>query len=953
MKHLTTKLLALGFFTAGVLAAEPTGEQAEFFTKKIQPILAENCFKCHSHEATKIKGGLLLDSREAALQGGDSGPAVVPGDPDKSLLIKAVSYTDPELQMPPKDKKLPDEQIALLREWIKVGAPWPPSAAKPQSEVRNPKSHWSFQPIRQAPVPKVKDRGWAKNEIDRFVFQKLAVAKLKPSPPADRAALIRRASYALVGLPPSPEDVAAFERDRGHEAFARVVDRLLASPHFGECWGRHWLDVARFAESSGGGRTMPFKDAWRYRDYVIESFNADAPYNRFVREQIAGDLLPHENIEQRRRQLIATSFLALGPTNYEEQDKQALRMDIIDEQLDTIGKAFFGLAIGCARCHDHKFDPIPQRDYYAMAGIFGSVRSLHNYTDNVANWVNVPLPLDPAREAEMQAHETQIAAVEARLKEAKALAAKANAKVASSSEMKGRPVEPSLFPGIVVDDTAAKHVGEWKHSVYSNSYIGSGALHDLNQGKGEKTLTFAPELPESGRYEVRFAFIAGTERSQNTPITIFHADGEVTVRVDQTQPPPIDGRFVSLGTFRFDKNGTGYVLVSNEGTQGHVSADAVQFLPTEMITPPAEERAAAKSSANDLAAAAKRLEQELKQLRERGPKRPLAMSIAEDEIADMRIAIRGNLRNLGQTAPRGFLSALPPASPPMPNNESGRRELADWIASPQNPLAARVIVNRVWHWLFGAGLVRTTDNFGATGELPSHPELLDHLAARFIEHGWSVKWLLREIMLSATWQQSSASRADGLAADVDNRLLWRMNRRRMEAEAMRDTILTVSGQLRREIGGTTLESSSDVNPNDTGTQNLEYGWRFTDTRRSVYTPAFRNNRLELFNAFDWADPNLVTGQRNVSTVAPQALYLLNHPFIIEQAKLAAAATAALSDRERIERAYRLALTRPPTDRERALALSFVSKAASAGERERAWTQFFQTIFACVDFRHIE
>lgn len=922
-------------------------EGVDFFEAKVRPLLIEKCYECHA-QGKKIKGGLRLDHRDGWAKGGDTGPAIVPGKPEESLLIEAVRYTNRDLEMPPKNR-LSQAEVQVLEEWVKLGAPDPRTAAPvAQSGAKGAGELWSMKPLKAPAIPAVE----AQAPIDRFILASLRQKGLTLSPRADGATLLRRASYALTGLPPSVEQLQAFEQSSSPAAFEKLVDELLASPHFGEQWGRHWLDVARFAESSGGGRTLPFKDAWRYRDYVIESFNADMPFDQFIREQLAGDLLPHENAEQQRRQLVATGFLALGPTNYEEQDKQALRMDIVDEQLDTMGKGFLGMTIGCARCHDHKFDPIPQKDYYALAGIFRSTQTLKNYTDNVAHWVDVSLPLPAEQEALLAQHEARVAKMKAELAEAKKAAAKFTVKNTAPTSRRGQPIAPEDLPGVVVDDTAAKRVGEWILSQYSKSYIGEGALHDQNEGKGEKTLTFVPELPKSGRYEVRLAYIHAENRSTKTPVTIFHADGEELVRVNEKEAPPVDGRFVSLGQFRFEKGGAGYVLVSNEGTDGLVSADAVQFLPAEEVT--ADAPTPDDPGAAEAVKLVKKLEAELKKTVADGAPRPQAMSVTEGEIGDAAIAIRGNIRNLGDQVPRGFLSAASwePAKI-LPAEASGRRELAEWVASPKNPLTARVIANRVWHWLFGVGLVRTTDNFGVMGETPSHPELLDYLATRLIAEHWSIKRLVREIVLSGTWQQSSAHREEAAKLDPDDHLYWRMPRRRMDAEELRDTILIVSGQLDRRFGGPGIVGSdgAPVDPNTTASQNLEYGYKYPDVRRSVYTPAFRNNRLELFSTFDWADPNMVTGKRNVSTVAPQALYLLNHPFVIEQARLAAKATEGVGDTERIECAFQAAYSRPPDEKERRLALDFVSTGDDA-QRRAAWEQFYQMLFASVDFRYI-
>ncbi len=954
---------------------------AEFFEKRVRPVLVERCYECHGEK--KQKGGLRLDHAAALTKGGDSGPALVPGQPEKSLLIKVISWSDPDLQMPPKNK-LAEAEIATLTEWVKMGAPDPRTNL--QSQLSNQKApttnHWAYQPLKNILPPTVKDSSWPRTDLDRFILAKLeSVAasresaanqpgqprshetRLQMAGDADRATLLRRAYFDLLGLPPSPEQIDDFVQDQSPEAFARVVDRLLTAPQFGERWGRHWLDVVRYAESVTL-RGFIFKEAWRYRDYVIESFNSDLPYDQFIREQIAGDLLDSKSLAEKRRRMIATTFLALGNTNLEEQDKAQLRMDIVDEQLDTIGKAMLAQTIGCARCHDHKFDPIPTRDYYAMAGILRSTRTVTNA--NVSGWLELPLPVEPEQEAIFAAHEQQVVALQAQIKTAKDAAkvlAGKNSEPKSGRDFQPAVVAASALPGLVVDSAQAKAVGAWKHSQFSKHYIGDGYVHDDLQGKGEKTLTFQPDLKKAGRYEVRFAYQHGTSRATNVPVTVFHADGETTILVNQQEGPVLDGRFVSLGQFRFEGNGFGSALVSNEGTLGHVTADAVQFLPVEAVeitaTSDAKKSPAKKDTVNS-STELKSLEAKLKQLNESGPKRPLVMSVREEEkIEDAFVHVRGSVHNLGAQVPRGFLRVATLGAPPVvPEKQSGRREFADWIASPSNPLTARVMVNRTWHWLFGAGLVRTTDNFGTTGETPSHPELLDHLASQFIAQGWSVKKLVREIMLSRTYQQGSevisktvtsnqsaqgASRnslnTDSLMTDY----FPPFRRRRLDAECLRDTMLSVSGQLSSERGG----------PSFKATLAADYGFNYTDTRRSVYAPAFRNALPEIFEVFDFADPSMIVGVRNVSTVAPQALFLMNHPFVRTQAQAAAKRLLAENlpdDEARLQRACRLALGRAPTDGEKVVAKKCLSKET---DPVAAWTDLFHTLFASADFRYVK
>jgi uncharacterized protein DUF1553/uncharacterized protein DUF1549/cytochrome c len=944
MMRCLTLWLWVALLAPGVSAAV-AGDRAAFFEQRIRPVLVAHCYECHSAESKVLKAGLLLDTRAGLLRGGDSGPAVVAGKPDDSPLIQALRQDGYE--MPPAGK-LPDAVVADFERWVSEGAVDPregQAVARPSGiDVEAGRKFWAFQPPRDVPPSQVKDSAWPQGDVDRFILARLESQHLHPSPQVDRGTLLRRATFDLIGLPPTPEELEAFESDTRPDAFARVVDRLLASPQFGERWGRHWLDVARFAESSGGGRSLVFKDAWRYRDYVIRSFNADKPFNRFLTEQLAGDLLPAEGVEQAQDHLVATGFWMLGAVNYEEQDKRALQMDVVDEQLDTLGRAVLGMTIGCARCHDHKFDPIPTRDYYALAGILRSTRMLFNQKDNVSHWMERPLPLPTAEDQQWNADKAELAVLETRMNELqKELVPVAHGSIAVAD-----------LPGIVVDDSQAKAVGTWIESTSLKTYVGSGYLHDANEQKGEKTVTFVPEFPQAGTYEVRLAYTANPDRAAHVPVEILHLDGEFEGHVDQRRRPPIDGRFVSLGRFRFDESNQWFVRISNADTQGVVIVDAVQFLPVENAAPAkTQDDPAAEPKKAEMAA----LERRLKDLHERVERRPLVMAVEDDEaIADCAVCIRGNIDQQGETVPRGFLQVASTATPPvLPSTESGRRELAAWVARPDHPLTSRVIVNRVWHYLFGAGLVRTVDNFGRTGETPSHPELLDHLALRFTHDGWSIKHLIRTLMLSRTYQQASAARADLATVDPDNRLLGRMNRRRLDAEALRDAMLLAAGQLDLTVGGPTIHlPQKDAK----GQGAIEYSYVFHDTRRSVYTPVFRNRLLELFETFDFADPNSVGGQRNTSTVAPQALYLLNSSFVIEQAHHAGERLVnrpAAGDAERVDYAFRVLLARGPSEGERKIALKAVFQRDGEGpvQRGQRWERLCQALFASLDFRYLD
>jgi len=967
------RLLSLLILGLTPVAAEAVDlGDAEFFEARVRPLLIEHCIDCHGPD--KQKGGLRLDSRSGWATGGDSGPAAVPGKPGASLLIKAVHYTDRDLKMPP-DEKLSAADVSVLEDWIQRGAP-DPRATAPQAAgvaktahvipptVEGGRHFWSFQPIRTSGAPSVQDSKWPHNEADRHILSSLEAKGLHPAPDAAPAAIARRLYFDLCGLPPSPEEVATFEADTQHHGLRQAVevlaDRLIDSPAFAERWASHWLDITRFAESSGGGRSLPFKDAWRYRDYVLHSIRDDVPIDRIITEQLAGDLLPYETPAQRRRQLTATGFLALGPTNYEEQDKGTLRMDIVDEQLDTIGKSFLGMTIGCARCHDHKFDPIPTRDYYALAGIFRSTRTLKNYTDNVAHWVDTPLPMDGPEESKMKANEDKIAVLKKQIAELKDALKDSNT---FQLRRRKKPIDPAELPGIIVDDTQAQQVGNWKHSTSFGPFLGSGYLHDLNEAKGDKTLSFAPKIPKTARYEVRIAFIGGPGRAERVPVTILHADGEELLAFKEADDDIRGLKFASIGTFRFEAGGQGFVQISNAGTEGYVTVDAVQFIPVGDDAPADGADKTVAQQEDPRAAELKQLEIALKKQQKESPSRPEVMSVADDEVPeDSPIHIRGSIRNLGDTVPRGFLQvAMKPgnAAPSLPVDSSGRLQFAQWVTSAENPLTARVMSNRIWHWIFGAGIVRTTENFGSTGEPPSHPALLDSLANRLITDGWSLKHAVRYLVTSHTYLQATENpNPKGLRIDPDNRLLWRMPLRRLDAESLRDALLLQGGSLDRRFGGQNLTADA-VDPNDQSIQNLEYNHPFNDVRRAVYTPAFRNTRHPLFEAFDFADINQPIAQRTTSTVATQALFLMNHPFVIDQAKSAAdrIMTTDKALPARIRAAWQLVLNRPPAPEETDIATEYIeaglSGNATPDDQRDQWARLIQTLWSTPEFRFLK
>lgn len=936
-----------------MFASSLTGadEGLEHFEKNIRPLLLNECIACHGPE--REEGGLNLNSKAGWQVGGFLGPAIKPGNAEESLIAQLLKTPNAFPQHPKID--ITNDQIHDILAWIKLGAPDPRANFVNRESLPNyerGKDHWAFQAIQKPEPPQVQTKGWVRGAIDPFILAQQEAKGVTSVRDATQQELVRRIYFTLIGLPPTPEQIETFLADDRPEAIESLIDDLLASPHFGERWGRHWLDVARFAESSGGGRTLLFKDAWRFRDYVIQAFNDDMPFDQFIKEQLAGDLLPYETAEQRSRQLTATAFLALGPTNYEQQDKQLLRYDVIDEQIDTLGKAFMGMTLSCARCHDHKFDPIPTADYYAMAGIFKSTRTLYNYTDNVARWIDTKLPLDGPDGERLAETETKADALNRELNLLKTELAVLDQN-SKKPPKPGKPASQRLFPGIVLNDESAKKTGNWLFSQYSQNYIGEGYYHDGNTAKGSSTLTFDTLIPFDGRYDVRIAYSDAKSRSTKTPITIAYAGGETTVLLDQRIAPDVHGRFRSLGQFDF-KGGEYYALtVSNKDTDGYVVVDAVQWERVESARDASGEERTEQISVvkSDI----KSVEKELKPLTEVLKRRPLAMTVLDDpNVSDSAIRVRGEVHRKGKVVPRGFLRVATHGElPSLPDDSSGRLELAEWLISPAHPLTARVIANRIWTWLFGTGLVQSTDNFGTTGLAPSHPELLDFLAVRLQENDWSTKTMIKEILMSRTWQLATEVNPEAKKLDAGNRLLTSFPLRRLDAEQLRDAILAVNGNLDLQLYGPNIDGAGIINANSTAAQQIEYHYVFEDTRRSVYTPAFRVKRHELFELFDFGNANFSIGQRTVSTVALQALYMLNNPFVIEQSRRAAEALLAESSHkeQRLELAFLKTLGRPPTEREAALVNQHLGDGLSSDSVEE-WASVFQTLFGSIDFRYI-
>lgn len=773
-------LLIIGLLTGpspAIPAADPSGEAIEFFEKKIRPILVTHCSECHSRDSKKRQGGLLLDSRDGWLRGGDSGAVIVPGDPDKSLLILAVRQTDKDLRMPPK-QKLTDTQIADLEAWIKNGAVDPRKAIGQVDELSTrPKygmsldegrKFWSFQPVKDPAVPNVRNANWPRTAVDNFILAQMEAADVSPAPAADARTLLRRVTFDLTGLPPTPAEMDAFLADTTPQAFEKVVDRLLDSPRYGERWGRHWLDVVRYADTCGNASDYPVPQAHRYRDWVIRTFNRNMPYDQFLREQIAGDLFPGGTEAERFERITATGYLAIarrfGGSRMGEHHLT------LEDTIDNLGRAFLGSSISCARCHDHKFDPFTMSDYYGLYGIFESTRYPYPGAEADKKPADfVPLMTQAEIDALLAPHREKLAAIDAEIKSLEAADAEAK-KLPDGPDKKG------------VVDTAAKALAEAR----------------------KKRTMVAAETP----------------------------------------------------------------------------------------------------AIND------------------------AYAVADGKPANTKLQLRGDPKRLGDEVPRHFPAILGGNELPQDAATSGRLQLAKWITDPKNPLTARVMVNRIWQFHFGRGIVQTPNDFGARGQAPTHPELLDFLAYRFVESGWSVKAMHKLILLSQSWQLASSSDHAAMTKnaqlDPNNDLFWKFNRYRLDAESIRDTLLFVGGDLDESPAGT-----HPFPPQHTWgwTQHNPFVAAYETRRRSIYLMQQRLKKHPYLALFDGADPSSSTGVRLPSTTPLQALFVMNDPLAhAESAKLASRAIGSATDEPaRIAVAYQISWNRPPTSDEQQECADFLKQ----------------------------
>ena len=918
---LQRRLTSLILFAFVPLAAQGgvSAEQAEFFEKKIRPLLAEKCYECHSAEK-KIKGGLALDTKMGVLNGGDAGAALVPGAPDKSRIIEAVRYLNRDLQMPPKGA-LSAEQIQDLEDWVKMGAPDPreasvtASAGKRVINMEEGRRFWSFKPLYDPALPEVKNTAWEQAPMDRFILASLEKVELSPAQPADRRTLIRRATFDLTGLPPTLEEVEAFLADNSPNAFDRVIERLLASPQYGERWGRHWLDVARYADSNGMDENVAYGHAWRYRDYVVKSFNDNKPYGEFLMQQIAGDLLPYASEEQRVENLAATGYLAIGARVLAEPDVQKMEMDIIDEQIDSLGKAFLGMTFGCCRCHDHKFDPVPTADYYALAAIFKSTKSLsEEKMGAIKFWYEHSMATPDQTEAKKK-HDALVAAQNSKLNQ---LTTKLRNEL--KSELHGNAARylaaavalPADAEFSEVEKVAKANQLRPRYLLTCRQYLARAVYHPFFK-KWHELAPMGQADVVLGHYSPLFSQAIAGAAKVKAPAKL--------------QEPALAAAYDALNDI------AGFLAIPDKDANafdGEMLADVEQ------------------------------MRNEVMKVERQAPDPPALMGVKDGVITkSLPIHIRGSYLTLGKPIERGFpevMRASLNSKLVLPARQSGRLELARWMASSEHPLTARVMVNRLWRWHFGAGLVKTTDNFGTLGEKPSHPELLDWLARRFIESGWSVKDMHRLMMKSATYQMASAhssagqpsSGDDPLLVDPENRLLWRANLQRLEAEQIRDAMLAASGSLSLEMGGKTVPlRNREFVFNHTSKDRTQY----ETPRRALYLPIIRNHLYDMLEQFDFPDPTMPTGSRNATVVAPQALILLNAPVVMQSAERLAQRLARESktDDARLQKAYSLLYARTPTAREVERAKAFL---ASQPEPMEAWTRLCHTLLAANEFMYL-
>ena len=891
-------------------------EEAEF-EKRVRPLLYKHCVPCHS-EKTQL-GGIRLDTAAGMSK------IVRAGDPVASHLIEVVRYTGKH-KMPPSGK-LASSDIGVLTQWVGSGAQWPAALQR----IPASSTHWSFIPPVRFTAPKVSG---ASTNIDAFIRQPVLMAGLKPGRPADRTTLIRRAYFDLIGLPPTPSEVQSFVNDTRPGAFALLIDALLAKPSFGERWGRHWLDVARYADSNGLDENLAHGSAYYYRDWVVKAINQDLPYDRFVQYQIAGDLLPYGTTEQRSDQITATAFLSLGPKVLAEQDKPKMVMDIIDEQIEVVSKSVMGVTIACARCHDHKFDPISTMDYYALAGIFKSTKTMENLSF-VSAWNERAIERGDGK-LTAGAYGAALAPLTERLnrvkKEISAVLAGAGGSLTAATDF--------------VTGNVAK-----------NGY-GPGSINSV--GSPAK-IVYKIVVPVAGKYRMSAEY--ASEESRSVSVEVSGKAALTNVAKNVTGGYRDDKKAWELLGLVTLEAGENTVAIRRDGPIPHFFGFV--FLP--------ESGSNIAALQTDLT----KVEAEIAALAATQPAQIMVMAVDEDKPTDVRVHIRGDTLSLGETSPRGFPAALCGGTfqPLSDVTKSGRFALAQWMTRPNHPLTSRVMVDRMWRHLFGQGLTTTPDNWGLRGEKPANPKLLDTLAVTFaVDDKWSVKKFIKRVMLTDTYAQSSvgyapskkvnqtAKQADPMIVDPANTLLWRANRRRLDAEPLRDAMLFVSGKLDTKFGGTLLTSKNrDYITNDQSGDTA----RYDAPRRTLYLPVIRNAVYDYLQAFDFGDPSMVISSRTPTTVAPQALYMMNSPMVMDFAQSFATKVLQvrdITDEARRGRALFDAFGRPASQTEAAIGRSFFIAYDLALEdslpdpqkrRRKIWDTYCQALLASNNFAYVE
>ena len=880
----------------------------EFFETKIRPLLANRCYECHSEK--KQQGDVRFDRKAAVFDAG----LVVPSKPEESRLLQVIKYDPTDTQMPPKGK-LPDEEIALLTEWVTRGAAWPDDA-NPQADGASAGAngtHWAFQPITHPAPPTVKDADRVQSPIDRFVIAKLEEKDLSLSPQVDRRTLLRRVTFDLVGIPPTPEEIAAFEADTSPDAYEKAIDRLLASPLYGQRWGRHWLDVARYADTKGYVFTedINYPYAYTYRDYVVDAFNADVPYDRFVQEQLAADKL---GLPENSPELAALGFLTVGRRN------QNNRMDIIDDRIDVTARGLMGLTVACARCHDHKFDPIPTADYYSLYGVFDSC--------DEPEAGELPMIGEPQQTAAYEKFQQELDRRQAEV--AKYIAEQREVITAEIRRKAGDYLLVVLSGGEGNREVRRRGVEHWK------TFLGKVANDDPLWGPWKRLSS----LPKEGFADAAKAAIEAMrqETSFREGLGAFVLDRLVAQPLGS--PDDLARAYGVLLTQTIDRP-------TDLAPELVAHFDAIAKKLSESGPPFALNDEQAKdffdrAQRNEERERQKKVD-EFRSKSEVAPPRAMVLRDKQNPVEPV-VFIRGNPGRRGDQVPRRFLEVIAGKErPTFSKDASGRLDLAKSITDPSNPLTARVIVNRVWQHHFGEGIVRTPSDFGTRADPPTHPELLDWLASEFIAHGWSLKWLHREMLLSASYQQASVDRSakDPRIASIDpiNTLLWRMNPHRLEFEAMRDATLAVAGRLDPALGGRPINLFDADSP-----------------RRTVYGYVNRNDLPGVWRSFDFPSPDGSVAERPETTVPQQALFAMNSPFVINQAKSLAGraeVAAANSPAEKVTVLYQLALQREPTSEERETAVHFLDQPKAEGAELDRVQQLAQVLLLTNEFVFVD